>query len=416
MIPNIPTIGIRFDIDKVNRGNYGYACWNIFWQAIDPSQIIGATLYNGDTEATLNSRENVFCLAVQSYDSGIIERVKTGLSGSEEFRKVAANPMFVEGSKCWNEPLPEEGSVDSEGNLAGNGMAARSALGALRKERRASNPEVNHIPAPSRKKPSSERTRNLPMLTSFEELGKFIGDTFTPPEYPKTCGYEYWMTPEELCDIVENYKNLIGVEFLEYSCGNSEDLCCVRLYEKEPPGRKPIEFVGLYPFSSVQDARIFGQDWHSVPKYAKALPRLADVRGRYHFNFHRGSENWRDSGFDPNQGILPESLWEKLYARKQRFLSELAIEEEKAKKYLENERKRQEAETIRREAEKKRREEEESLRREQEKKRHVEEERQSAIQAKRKSSGQCIMCGKPLGFFEKISGKQQHSNCTAFSE
>ncbi|XES76677.1 MAG: cell envelope integrity protein TolA [Candidatus Bathyarchaeia archaeon] len=416
MMPNIPTIGIRFDIDKVNRGYYGYTCWKIFWQAIDPSQIIGATLYNGDTEATLNRRENVFCLAVQSYDSGIIERVKTGLSGSEELRKVAANPMFVEGSKCWGEPLPEEGRIDSEGNLAGNGMAARSALGDLRKERRVSHPEVNHIPAPSRKKPSSERTSNLPMLASFEDLRKFIGTTFTPVEYPKSCGYEYWMTPEELCDIVENYANLIGVEFLEYSCGNSEDMCCVRLFEKEPPGTKPIEFVGLYPFSSIQDARLFGQDWRSAPKYAKALPRLADVRGRFHFNFHMGSENWRASGFDFNQGILPESLWEKLYDRKQRFLSELAIEEEKAKKHLSDERKRQKAEKIRRDAEKKRDEEKKRLRQEQAKKRRADKERQSAIQTKRKSLGQCIMCGKPLSFFEKISGKQQHSNCTIFSE
>jgi hypothetical protein len=195
MIPNIPSIGIRFDIDKVGGGYYGYTCWKIFWRTIDPSQIIGATLYDGDTEATLKRRENVYCLAVQSFDSGVIERVKTGLSGAEEFRKVAANPMFVEGSICWSEPLPEEGSVDSEGHLAGNGMAARSALGALRKEKSASNPKFNHIPAPSRKKPSSERTRNLPMLSSFEELRKFIGTTFTPAEYPEDCGYEYWMTP-----------------------------------------------------------------------------------------------------------------------------------------------------------------------------------------------------------------------------
>jgi hypothetical protein len=139
------------------------------------------------------------------------------------------------------------------------------------------------------------------------------------------------------------------VEFLEYSCGDSEDMCYVRLFEKEPLGKKPIEFVGLYPFSSVQDARSFGQDWHSTPKYANVLPRLADVRGRYHFNFHRGSENWQESGLDLNRSILPELLWEKLYARKQRFLSELAIEEKKTKKHLEDERKPQEAEKKRRE-------------------------------------------------------------------
>jgi hypothetical protein len=53
---------------------------------------------------------------------------------------------------------------------------------------------------------------------------------------------------------------------------------------------KPIEFVGLYPFASISDASSYGQDWSSVPEYVKAIPRLADVRGKYHFNFHKGNE------------------------------------------------------------------------------------------------------------------------------
>jgi len=45
-----------------------------------------------------------------------------------------------------------------------------------------------------------------------------------------------------------------------------------------------------------------------------------------------------------------------------------------------------------------------------------EEKKQSSIQAKRKAAGQCIMCGKSLGFFDRVSGREQHRNCSTLEE
>jgi len=321
------TIGVRFDIEKAGGGYYGFACWKIFWQAINPEDIGVAFLYEGDTAATLNGRENVFCIAVQSLDSGAIGKVKAALSRSEAFKRICANHMFVEGSSCAAEPLSDAGRIDAEGNLVGYAGASRSALGAVKREHTAAKQEPKDVPIPERPKPASDRTRKLPAISSFKELKTFLGKQFTPREYPKDCGVCYWMTPEELCDVVEKYADLILVYYDEYSCGASEDMCCVRLFEKNPPGREPIEFVGLYPFASTSDAHSFGQDWRSAPEYAKAMPHLADVRGKYHFNFCQGNENWLDEPFDPEDGIPPHSLWGKLYPRKHRFLSDLATEE-----------------------------------------------------------------------------------------
>jgi hypothetical protein len=173
-------------------------------------------------------------------------------------------------------------------------------------------------------------------------------------------------------------------------------MCLVRLFEKNPPGRRLIGFTGLYPFASVTDARSFGQDYKSVPEYAKALPRHADVRGKYHFNFklRESAENSFNKPFDVKDGIPPESLWGKLYQRKHRFLSGLAREEEVAKKRAE-EQKRREAEEARRKAE---------------------DERRASVQATRKSSGHCIMCGQPLNFVQKLFVKDRHAGCTSFKE
>jgi hypothetical protein len=327
MIPNMPTIGARFDIEKAGGGYYGFTCWKIVWQAINPEDIGVASLYEGDTNATLNGRENVFCIAIQSLDSGAIGRIKSALSQSEAFKQVCASPMFVEGSACAAEPLPDAGRIDAQGNLVGDTGASRSALGAVKKERATTSQAAEDVSTPERTKPASERTRTLPAIASFDELGKFIDNQFSTKEYKGSYGpsRHCWITPEELCDVVERYTDMIFVSINEYSCGASEDMCRVQLFEKNPPGTRPIGFTGLYPFASLSDARSFGQEWASVPEYAKDMPRLADVRGKYHFNFSRGgsAENSLSQPFDPKDGIAPESLWGRLHQRKARFLSDL---------------------------------------------------------------------------------------------
>lgn len=42
--------------------------------------------------------------------------------------------------------------------------------------------------------------------------------------------------------------------------------------------------------------------------------------------------------------------------------------------------------------------------------------RQTEIRNARKAQGQCVMCGKPLGFLQKLAGKDRHAGCKTFKE
>ena len=128
MIPNIPTLGIRFDIDKLHSAGYGVAAWEVFWAAVHIENLKGGTLlFEGDTDATLSRKENVFCIAVQSplTDLGAIQ---TALEQSADFQDVAASPPFIGAPDVLHEPLLETGRIDSTGNLLGDAYWARMAL------------------------------------------------------------------------------------------------------------------------------------------------------------------------------------------------------------------------------------------------------------------------------------------------
>jgi hypothetical protein len=131
MIHGLPAIGVRFDINKIESGSYGVECWKIFWAAISPEQLLEALLFEGDTAASTNDKENVFCIAVQGIDAHIISKIKSALVESEAYRKVCARPNFVEGEQCTYEPLPAAGRIDYGGKLVGDAWNSREALNSL---------------------------------------------------------------------------------------------------------------------------------------------------------------------------------------------------------------------------------------------------------------------------------------------
>jgi hypothetical protein len=141
MLPGIPTLGIRFDIEKVGGGSYGFEAWKIFWGAIDPAEICSSNLFEGDTNATLTGRENVFCIAIQGAETAPLARIKAVLSQEQKFIEVAARPMFAEGNACALEPLPDAGRIDSTGSLVGTAYESRAALNSVEKERAAAAPK-----------------------------------------------------------------------------------------------------------------------------------------------------------------------------------------------------------------------------------------------------------------------------------
>ena len=48
--------------------------------------------------------------------------------------------------------------------------------------------------------------------------------------------------------------------------------------------------------------------------------------------------------------------------------------------------------------------------------RRTEEARKRQIQSKRESDRVCVMCGKPLGIFQRLGGAKHHKECGTFSE
>jgi sugar lactone lactonase YvrE len=129
-----PALGIRFDIDKVDSADYGTACWKVFWRAVDTARLAGATLYEGDSAATLGGRENVYCLALQTIDGANLSAIRAALESDPGYLQVAAQPKFIEVAALAREPLPEAGQVDASGALSG-GYNARYALEAVRRAR-----------------------------------------------------------------------------------------------------------------------------------------------------------------------------------------------------------------------------------------------------------------------------------------
>jgi len=130
MIAGVPTLGIRFDVGKIDNGDYGGLCWKVFWRAVDVGTIRGATLFEGDTYGG-----NVYCIAVQIADAAVFDEIQAALERSEDFKKIAASPKFAQGSAVTQEPLIDTGRVDVSGQLVG-GISSGPALKAVLQEKR----------------------------------------------------------------------------------------------------------------------------------------------------------------------------------------------------------------------------------------------------------------------------------------
>lgn len=311
MLPNMPALGIRFDIDKLESGAYGIAGWKVFWRAIDVERLAGGTLlFEGDTALTLNGFENVYCIVVQSMSRTLLSQIRSALEQSAEFQRVAASPRFIEGASAIGEPLPEAGGVDATGNLVGEqAWNPRTALGSVRREKRAAAPAAEvSLAVPERRKPASQRTANLPMLSSLEKLESFLEKNFVRP--PQTVFY--CVTPEELCDIMERYESIIQAHWIQDSCGISEDMVYINLFEKGKTGDN-LEFIGLFLFASSSDAMQYCRQNHIDPS-------IWGIEGKYALNFMRAISNeadddWYEKYFKDAK-VDATTLWAKICKRR----------------------------------------------------------------------------------------------------
>jgi hypothetical protein len=120
MEKDVPTLGVRFDVDKIDDSWYGNFCWKVFWRAMDVKKLSGAQLFEGDTFGTLQGQENVYCLAIQA-SADTLQMIRAALTASAEFQSLAASSAFFADARVTRELLLAAGRVDETGTLVPGG-------------------------------------------------------------------------------------------------------------------------------------------------------------------------------------------------------------------------------------------------------------------------------------------------------
>jgi hypothetical protein len=104
-------LGILFDIGKLGEGFYGYAAFQIFFDALDTRQLLGCSLYHGDTNATLHGSANEYCIAIASRDETKIDLVRNAFWAYHAKGLLPLPIRFLEHDQVSQEPLIEAGFI-----------------------------------------------------------------------------------------------------------------------------------------------------------------------------------------------------------------------------------------------------------------------------------------------------------------
>lgn len=418
MHEHIPTLGARFDLNKIGEEQN---CWQVFWRAVRPEQITGAQLYEG------NIHRDDYCIAVQSTDPAVVDFVKHSLEVCGEFKQVCCEPPFILGDDCTAISLPRTGRIDGSGNLIGDDKRFQDeqVLAPVEIEDTLPSIDVLNSLSPIRERPASERTKDLPDLETFQAFEQEFRARFTlrQPGFDR----DLWISPKELCDVVEQYADLLEIGLSDHHTERTENALRVRVFPKDGHlnDKGPIELEGLYMFKSRYAVTQFLNSFVSTPRYSDALPDLAGIVGRFHLHFGEPRDR-AEADYSQEEHIAPAELWFRLHRVMDSFGEELlrAAESLNRRRAIESapfvqpevpEEEREPEPVVidpealeakRREREEKRREEEQELA-----KRRAEIELEAATQEIRRTQGRCIFCGKPLGFAEKLKKADRHKDC-----
>lgn len=165
---------------------------------------------------------------------------------------------------------------------------------------------------PERKRPASSRTANLPAVSSIKELLGFLLANFGEAE-----GGFFWVTPEELCDIVEHYADILQVQWSEDSCSISEDMAYVTIFNKGQVGEN-IALTGLFPFLNEQEARRYCNNDRQFPTHLIGqLEGLFGIQGRFAVNFmgEEFSNYIHEELYHKEKEIEALDLWPRIFQR-----------------------------------------------------------------------------------------------------
>ena len=108
-------IGILFDIDALGGGLYGREAYRIIFNRLDPQQIRGSLVYDGDTNATLTGYARLYCIAVQVTDPLKLDYIRGALGDCTDKGLLDPHLRFIEGKITSHEPLVLAGGIDQSG-------------------------------------------------------------------------------------------------------------------------------------------------------------------------------------------------------------------------------------------------------------------------------------------------------------
>lgn len=111
----ISMLGILFDIDQLGGGFYGYAAYQIFFDALNTHQLVGCVLYHGDTNATLQGSANQYCIAIASVDETEIDLMRDVFWAYHAKGLLPLPIRFLEHDQVSQEPLIPAGFITSAG-------------------------------------------------------------------------------------------------------------------------------------------------------------------------------------------------------------------------------------------------------------------------------------------------------------
>ena len=116
-------LGILFDTNKIDDGDYKIECWKILWKVLQLDQFINkpVSLHEGVIQSQGEGSNETFCIAIScsELNAGVIKDVKFKVAMDDDFKKVAASPRFLEGKSLWNSPLLKIGEIDYLGAFVG---------------------------------------------------------------------------------------------------------------------------------------------------------------------------------------------------------------------------------------------------------------------------------------------------------
>lgn len=167
---------------------------------------------------------------------------------------------------------------------------------------------------PERKRPASNRTADLPAISSLSELLDFLLSNFGEEKK-----WQFWLSPEELCDIVEQYADILQVQWDVGSSTVLSNVTYVTLFNKGEIGRN-ISLFGLHPFPTAAAAKQFCYDEVANLDYLFGqLEDLWGIQGRFVTNFSgKNHSNFvHDYLYKKDRDIDAIDLWPHICRRRE---------------------------------------------------------------------------------------------------